>query len=406
MENRNRQLMFLFLSSFLILFVGMGLFPVLPLFVARFGADSGQIGLFYALIFLANGAGPVAVMGLHRRTSPRALFIGVGLLGIAALALTAFVSTFWQMAALLAAAWFVGGVVLAQVSIFTGRVASGASRGRAFSLMSLAAPVGALVGGTLIGRIVTAAGFPALFLALAGLWIGLPLVGVFGLRGIPDSHPVMQNDSPQAQSGRSFDLRFYALALSSLLAGMGISITRLGAPLMMKGMDFSAAQMASTATVSGLVAIPVVLLMGMLSDRIGRGRLLMAGYGMAAAGAVILSAASSVVHFWVAATLMLVAFGINNGLAQALGTDLLESAQLARGLSLLNTIKSGAAIVSFAVTGYLVVAFGAPQVAVLAAVLPAAAFGLLGVLQRLPVGMNLAALSPGRRVAAPKPVEC
>lgn len=406
MDTRNRQLMVLFTSSFLILFVGMGLFPVLPLYAAQFGADSGQIGLFYALIYLTNGAGPVAAMWLTRRFSQRRVFIGAAILGIAGLVLTAFAVTFWQMAALLALVWFVGGVILAQVSIYTGRVAIGAKRGRAFTLMALAAPLGALVGGTLIGQVVSSAGYPAMYLSLAALWLGLPLVGFFGLRGIPDGRPTTQTAVEPAARQDSLDLRFSALAAASLLASMGISISRLGAPLMMKSLDFSAAQMASTATVSGLVAIPVVLLMGVLADRLGRGRLLMVGYSLAAAGAVILSLASTVPHFWLASTLMMVAFCINAGLAQALGTDLLDAAQLVRGLSLLNTIKSGAAIASFAVTGYLVVALGAPQVAVVAALLPGAAFGLLELEQRLPAGLTVSSLTSRRQVVEPEAVDC
>jgi MFS family permease len=406
MDNRYRQLMYLFASSFLILFVGMGLFPILPLYAAQFGADSGQIGLFYALIYLTNGAGPVALMWLLHYFSPRRVFIGASILGIATLALTAFAVTFWQMAALLAVAWFVGGVILAQVSIYTGQVASGARRGRAFSLMAMAAPLGALVGGTLIGQIVSAVGYPAMFLSLAALWVGLPLVGLFGLRGLPDGRPASRAANVPAAVPGKLDLRFAALAGASLMAGMGISISRLGAPLMMKSLDFSAAQLASTATVSGLVAIPVVLLMGVLADRMGRGKLVMVGYGLAALGALILSQSATVAHFWVATTLMLVAFCINAGLGQALGTDLLESATLARGLSLLNTVKSGAAIASFAVTGYLVVAFGAPQVAVLAALLPVAAIGLLELEEKLPAGLTLASLAARRQVAEPEVIDC
>src|SRR5512135_340585 len=49
----NTQLLYLFVSSFIILFVGMGLFPVLPVYAAEFGASRTVIGIYYALMYAA-----------------------------------------------------------------------------------------------------------------------------------------------------------------------------------------------------------------------------------------------------------------------------------------------------------------------------------------------------------------
>src|SRR5574337_1132342 len=53
----NTQLLYLFASSFIILFVGMGLFPVLPVYATEFGASRPVIGIYYALMFAANAVG-------------------------------------------------------------------------------------------------------------------------------------------------------------------------------------------------------------------------------------------------------------------------------------------------------------------------------------------------------------
>ena len=59
-SNPSQQLRLLFLSSVIVLFVGMGLFPVLPLYAAQLGASRTTIGLLFSLMYAANSAGPWA----------------------------------------------------------------------------------------------------------------------------------------------------------------------------------------------------------------------------------------------------------------------------------------------------------------------------------------------------------
>src|SRR5512136_320050 len=78
----NTQLLYLFASSFIILFVGMGLFPVLPVYVTGFGASRTVIGLYYALMYAANAAGAMLTNRLAARLTQKGLFVAVGALGI------------------------------------------------------------------------------------------------------------------------------------------------------------------------------------------------------------------------------------------------------------------------------------------------------------------------------------
>jgi MFS family permease len=147
--------------------------------------------------------------------------------------------------------------------------------------------------------------------------------------------------------------------LVSLLSGIAVSAGRLGAPLSMQALGFSTADIVSTATVGGLVTIPIALLIGALSDRQGRGRFLMLCYLLAAATAVILSNATQVWHFWLAAILTQLALCTNGALASALATDWIAPDTLSRGLPWINTMHSIASIVSFASVGYIMDALGA-----------------------------------------------
>src|SRR5512143_3528695 len=114
------QLIYLFVSSFTFLFVGMGLFPVLPVYATEFGASRAVIGLYYALVFASNAVGAMLTHRLARYLSRRGLFITIGLLGIPALIWLGRATALWQVIVLTAAVWFCGGVGLALVNIFTG----------------------------------------------------------------------------------------------------------------------------------------------------------------------------------------------------------------------------------------------------------------------------------------------
>jgi hypothetical protein len=45
-----RTFIMLFICHAVPLFIGMGLFPLLPLYAARFGATRTDIGIFYAVV--------------------------------------------------------------------------------------------------------------------------------------------------------------------------------------------------------------------------------------------------------------------------------------------------------------------------------------------------------------------
>ena len=141
----------------------------------------------------------------------------------------------------------------------------------------------------------------------------------------------------------------------------------------MQGLGFSASAVASTTTVSGLITIPTTLLVGALSDRLGRRRFLMLGYGLAALAALTLSLASQLWHFWLAATLLLVAHSANGTVASAFATDLLAAEALGRRLPWLNATNWLAGVLAFAGLGAAVDVLGSGVVYAGAAVVALAA---------------------------------
>jgi AAHS family 4-hydroxybenzoate transporter-like MFS transporter len=156
----NKQLFFLFASNLVVLFVGMGLFPLLPLYATQFGATRTVIGIYYAVMYAASVLGTMATGWLARRVPPRDLFIAAGALGVAALALLGQATALWQVVLFTAVIWFGGAITIPLVGVFTGLVADGDNRGKSFTMMYLAFPLGAVFGGTTVGQLVGWQGYP------------------------------------------------------------------------------------------------------------------------------------------------------------------------------------------------------------------------------------------------------
>jgi DHA1 family multidrug resistance protein-like MFS transporter len=371
-----QPLVYLFISNLIVLFVGMGLFPLLPLYATEFGASKTMVGIYFALMYISNAAGSMLPGWLADRLTRKGLFVAGSILGIPALFLLGEASALWQVVILTSVLWFSGGMVLALAGVFTGLYASRSSRGKSFSLMSLPMPLGALIGGAAIGQLVTWQGYASTFSVLGIVWIALPLIGLFLLRDKPVSQPdalTARITTSQPQFGGSFYL-LLGLSLTSLVA---INAGRLGTSLSMQSLSFSPRAIASSATVSGLVTIPVTFLIGALSDRLGRERFLVTSYLLAFIGALTLVLATQLWQFWLAATSLLVALSASGAISSALATDLLQPTALTRGLSWLKGMGSIAGVISFTSTGFLLDSFGPVPLYLMAMVLPLiAALGL------------------------------
>jgi MFS family permease len=354
----NKQLFFLFASNLVVLFVGMGLFPLLPLYATQFGATRTVIGIYYAVMYAASVLGTMATGWLARRVPPRNLFIAAGALGVAALALLGQATALWQVVLFTAVIWFGGAITIPLVGVFTGLVADGDNRGKSFTMMYLAFPLGAVFGGTTVGQLVGWQGYPVMFAVLAAVWAILPVIGLLGLRDERFSR-LTSSAGEKTEGSAPLGRTFYLLLVAFLLSAMAVNVGRLGTSLSMQNFNFSASAVSSTATVSGLVAIPVTILIGVLADRLGHRRLLTVGYVLAGGGALALVTATQLWQFWLAATLMLVAFVTNMSVASAFATSILEPRALSRGLPMINALDSVGSIASFAGAGFVMDTFGA-----------------------------------------------
>lgn len=366
-------LFLLFYSNLSILFVGMGLFPILPYYAAQFGASRYFIGIFFAIINAALAGGSLLSGYLANRFNIRPLFVLSGLLGVPSLILLGLANSLWQVVLLTAAVWFFGGLNLALISMLVGTITTKENRGRSYSLISLTVPIGALLGGAGVGSLLHGFGYGVLFLVLGLLWSGIPLAGF--LMG-PEFKPAAVAEAPAPPTGYkpySLSEPFAAVLLISLISAVAISFARLGAPLAMQSFLYTPSEVSSSVMVSGLVAIPVVMISGSLSDRISRSRSLILAYLSAAAGLTALGLAGQLWHYWVSASFVMISFCLNGALASAVAADVLPPKELKRGLAWLNGALPAASVIAYAGTGFLTELVGFQQLFLIVSVLPISA---------------------------------
>lgn len=383
----NRQMLYLFLSSFSILCVGFGLFPLLPIYAGNFGATPTTIGIYLALTYISITLGTLLAGWLSGRFPRRLTLTLAGFTGVLALALLGQATTLWQVIFLTGTVWFTGGVGLANIDVLTGLLTNSANRGKSFSWIALTNPLGAIIGSLLVGQMVEWQGYPVMFVVLAVEYAIWPLIALLLLR----ERPVQIGKASQSASLTSAGPKrvFHFLLLSILLSAMSISVNRLGLSLTMKDLHYSAGAISGANVIGGLVTIPIVLWFGKLSDHLGRKLFLLSGYLLAALGGVILLLAGHLWHFWLVAATTLIARSISASLASALATDILPPSALGRSLPWVSTASWVAGVLGFAASGIVIDLTGAASLFAVAALL---SLGSAGLVSRLPG--SIPALTP------------
>jgi MFS family permease len=299
----------------------------------------------------------------------------VGLMGIPAAWLIGRATQAWELAVLAAAFLFAAGIGVVLVGILAGLFADEAHRGKVFGVLGLTAPLAGLIAGLVTGPIADRWGYPTMFGALGlvcGIW---PLMGLL----VEDKAvaPALRSTTASARKRPGFGGGLYLLLLGGTVAVSAGFVRVLGTALAMEELGFSAAAISSTGAVGGAVILPLLPLVGWLSDRLGRRRFLALSYLGGTGGLLVLTASVSLWHFWVAACLVSVLFNVYNSLAPALVTDLVPQASLGTGMSLFGATGWVGGILGFAVAGQAVQSLGMKTTLILGAFLPVLAILLL-----------------------------
>jgi MFS family permease len=370
MDKRMRKkLWFLFLCNLLVWGTVNGLVPLLPVNAGRFGASASVTGLYLAFSYLAMATGTMAAPWLWRRLGgPQRVLAGASLFAAVAFVLIGQAPTMSLLVSLTAVAWMACGLLTTTLSMVLAVLADPAQRGRSFGWMALAVPAGALMGGLSFGALIQVGGFSLLFGALGVVWLALPWIGTKVARGLEQiaQSPSTQSETPTAPA---HSVAFSLIVATVWLLSLAIFMGRLGTTYAMQTLAYAPEQIARAAGLGGLIALPVIPVLGALSDRFGRRGLVSFCCLVGAGGLLLLARATAQWEFALASGLMSIATYAGTPLMLALAVDLLPAAARNWGLSLCTTAIWLAGIFGFAVAGRLLDSWGIAPPATGAAVL-------------------------------------
>ncbi|MFN8448122.1 MAG: MFS transporter [Anaerolineae bacterium] len=375
-----KQFFALFLCSLTGWIIAQGTLALLPVYAVRLGADSSSIGNYLALAFGTLTVGTILAGWLSDRFQRRkAMLVIAGLVSIPATWLMGQASAYWQLVILTAVVWFCLGVSFTVISILAGLFAGETERGKIFGALALNTSLGALIGGAVSGPIVDQQGYSAWFLLAAACWVLQPLITLFMqdrvVSGVPHDAAATRLATP-ALGGM-----FYLLLLAHVIAFGANFFSVLGRPLLMDDLGFDSAAISGAVAVGGTVSLPFPLLVGWLSDRIGRYPLLIVCFVISALGLFVLAVSESLMHFWIS-SILLAAMGVALAIGPALVTDLVPPNILGSALSWYGFAPPAGGILGFMLTGYAIQGFGMTATFVGGALLTLIAAALLLRVQR------------------------
>jgi MFS family permease len=367
---KNKQLTYLFLSNFAILFTGFGVFPLLPLYAAEFGASPSLIGVYLGITYVASSAGSILAGLLADRLPRKTLFTAAGLMGMPALFLLGQARSFWQVMVLTALVWFTGGLGIAVSSVLASLHTTSSTRGKAFGALALSSPLAALLGGIVVGRTVDWGGYSLMFTALTIVWLLWPALALTRVRDVQRCASPTNLTGPAAgPSSHPLGTIFLLLLTTVLLGQMTVNIGRMGLSLVMDSQQFSEGEISTAGAVGGLIAIPATLLIASVSDKLGRKRFLILSYLIAMAGTVLLIRAQALWQFWLVSSLVLGSRVGIASMAPVYAADLLPRKALGKALPLVGTIGTVSGVAGSAGAGYVLDAFGAASLYSMASIL-------------------------------------
>jgi MFS family permease len=243
----------------------------------------------------------------------------------------------------------------------------------------MALGVAAITGGLLSGRIADRWGYEALFVMVSLSQPVALIAGFFLLDPRLEAARTTAETTPIRLFGLSRSL--VLLLIANVLANAINSSGGLGRPLRMNALAFDATAISTTAAAAGFITLPLPFVVGWLSDRIGRRRLLIVCYLSASIGIFLLAFAQELWQFWLS-TILLTVVASSMALGSALITDIVPRSSLDTALSRFSATPWLGSVIGFGGTGLVIQAVGSQTTFLLAALLPLIAIAMLLFIRR------------------------
>lgn len=342
---------------------------VMPVYVVRLGADPATTGLYLAFNFLCVTLGNIVGGWLTDHIGQRKRIILIGLfLWIPVPLLMTQAITITAVIFITGVMWLPGGMAIASLNSIIGLSAGEDERGRIFGWVALANGLGGVVAGAVSGQIVERWDFKGLFVVMAFMVVLSFIIAIFvrDVPMLPDKAHDNANVAPNIRT--KISLMVYLLLIANLIGRLGISTSDLGRPLLMLNLGLDTTAVSNALAVSSAFILPLPLIMGWLSDRMGRKGLLTLCFGVGAAGVLILSRANLPWHFWLSAALAAIV-NASTGVGQAYIADLTDAKMIGQSLSLFSSSNFIASMIGLGGAGYVMQGLGINPTLILGACL-------------------------------------
>ncbi|TFG58661.1 MAG: MFS transporter, partial [Spirochaetales bacterium] len=237
----------------------------------------------------------------------------------------------------------------------TGREAGPKERGKVFGLLGMTIGLGALAGGLSIGPMVDAWGYRRMFTVMAAFLLIIPLAALVMVRETSSvSEKAVQG--PVKQRGR-FEKVLFLLFAAQIFGMIANGLGNMARSISMSGLSFTNTAITTTAAVSGLIAIPLALFLGWLSDKLGRKLILIISHAAGTLCLVLLVISFRLWHFWIAASLLSIVV-VSMSVGPAFVADIVKKESVGTGIALFQGAQWLGIIAGFVYSGYAFKAMG------------------------------------------------
>jgi MFS family permease len=378
-----KQLLLFCIVLMLIFGNGSGMASMIPVHLSRMGVSPANIGFLFSMLYFGIGGSGILAGWLADRFGFAKLMAVISAAGeILASLLLIWAHSFFSLSAAFFLSWFLAGAHAAVVSALVGRQAGKAERGSVFGMIGFVTGLGQMLSGFVYGKIVDGAGFQTLLLINLGisiLWTGLSLLYKEPVVSLPEKK-IDQGRIPELGGISKHPGRmpfaptggYWWIVLAAILGWVVVNGGKLGITLVMSDLAFSAGDISLTVGVASLAALAMPLLLGWMSDRIGRKPLLLALNLLGLIGLFLLGWGHGLAGFCAASSLLSL-YSCFGGLSNALAADLLPPQSLGLGLALINSSSYIAGIFSSSLVGLSLKSLGNTKPFLLAMAVPVAA---------------------------------
>lgn len=388
-----KQLFALFVTNLVVFTVARALLMLLPIYFVQLGTGEMLIGLFLSLVFASLAIATLGSGWLSNRFQNRKWFIVLGgAVSIPATFLMGQVSSVILLTVFVMILFAAQGMILTMGNILTGMYADPEQRGRTFGIIGTTVMLGAILSGFTMGAIVDRWGYITLFTMCAFGGLVQMISGTLLEDGAAQDTPT--TDSPQSTSSSRLPKSILLVIVACAFTAMALASAGMTRPLLMDALGFSASAITTTVAIGGIVALPLPLIIGWLSDKLGRNRLLVISSLAVHIGMLMLVPATHLWQFWLS-TILLRAITASQSVGMAWINDLATPETLATATARFSAGSWIANVISFSLTGIIIQTLGLRMTFLYAALLPVISIILVLIVsyQRHPLAILRAGLT-------------